>query len=235
MKLIFLVISLMSSLTAFGFTLTGAANNQGFADPKVTILINSASCPAGFNLRSVVSDAVKAWNGVPTSNLELKVGGESSATSASLPPVAYCDSTMTGNTLGVGGGGLRSDGVIISGFLRLNTNAGAQGYVLNLTYDQQVVVAAHELGHMLGLGHTNKAFSLMYYSIDQKTDLGLSQDDIDGITYLYPRDELSDDEALGGCGLVTTNSQGPGPFFWLIFAMPLVIFLRLRRSGLSRA
>jgi len=53
------------------------------------------------------------------------------------------------------------------------------------TYDLQSV-ALHEMGHMLGLGHSNKPASVMYpvYNGQQRT---LYADDIEGICFLYRR------------------------------------------------
>ncbi len=232
--------SVISSLS-HAFTLT-SANGKGFADPTITILVNQSSCPNSFNLRRVLEDAIKAWNGVPTSRLLLKIGDDTSSTTAAIPPVAYCDSTMTGGTLGQGGGSTDSNGTIVAGFLRVNTNSAASGYILNQSDTQQAIVVAHELGHMFGLGHTSKDSSLMNYSIGSKTDLGLSQDDIDGISYLYPRNELGADKMMGGCGTISLSSGRPknqGPGAWSLFlismacCLPLVAFSLLRTGGLS--
>ena len=61
------------------------------------------------------------------------------------------------------------------------------------------IIIAHEVGHLLGLGHTQYEPSLMYYSIGEKKYLRLSQDDMDGLSFLYPRNELGGD-GLFGCG-----------------------------------
>lgn len=223
--------------SAMAFTLIGSAGNVGFTNPKITIEINSTGCPAGLDLRALVTDAVEAWNGVVTSNLELSVGGDTTNTGASFPPVAYCDSSITGSTLGQGGNSMSASGILTAGFLRLNTNSGSAGYILDQTYDRQVIVSAHELGHMFGLGHTTEAYSLMHYSIGSKTDLGLSQDDIDGITFLYPRDELSGDDMLGGCGAISSGGGGFPPSSFsliLLFAcFPALLAIRLRSSSRS--
>jgi hypothetical protein len=221
------------------FTLVGSSNNKGFQDPTVTILVNQSSCPNSLNLRRLIEDAVKVWNGIPTSKLVLKVGEDTGSTTSAIPPVAYCDPTMTGGTLGQGGGGYGPDGYISAAFIRVNTNPAALGYILNQSDTQQVIVVAHELGHMIGLGHTDKDHSLMHYSIGIKTDLALSQDDIDGASYLYPRNELGSDKMLGGCGALTVKNisnpptnTGSGIFFYILclvsFIMPLGLYTQLR-------
>ncbi len=60
-----------------------------------------------------------------------------------------------------------------------------------------VTVAAHEIGHTIGLGHSNASGALMgpyYYSSHRY----LSQDDIDGVRSLYP--------CSGSCGGGTTTT-----------------------------
>jgi hypothetical protein len=156
---------LIYSLQAHSFTLIGSAGNRGFADANITININQSSCPNSLSLRRLVEDSIKSWNGVSTSKLNLVVGEDTTATGATMPPTAYCDSTITGNTLGQGGHNLNSDGNIANGFLRLNTNSSTAGYILNQNEVQQKVVVAHEIGHMFGLGHTDKEYALMHYSI----------------------------------------------------------------------
>lgn len=244
-------LGLLLASTASAFTIVGAGTHKGFQDATVTILINQSSCPNSLNLRRLVEDAVKAWNGVPTSKLVLKAGDATTSTTSALPPVAYCDSTMTGSTLGQGGGSYGNDGYISAAFIRVNTNPSASGYILNQTDTQQIIVVAHELGHMFSLGHTMKEYSLMYYSISEKTDLGLSQDDIDGVSYLYPRNELGTDKMMGGCGSIQAQNPPNDPTFLtspvselpvavqlaallnlMILIVPLVAFLLLRRRAL---
>ncbi|XP_054280844.1 matrix metalloproteinase-19-like [Macrosteles quadrilineatus] len=54
-------------------------------------------------------------------------------------------------------------------------------------------MAAHEIGHALGLGHSSVRESLMYPAVKTyKPNLDLHRDDIEGIQKLYPRKEEED-------------------------------------------
>ena len=98
------------------------------------------------------------------------------------------------------------------------------------------IVLAHEMGHLLGLGHSADTKALMYYDASAKTTLGLAKDDYDGITYLYPRDEIGKDKMFGcaAIGQTTKPFTGKGSFLLVILLIfPLVgaaFSKRLRRS-----
>ncbi|TNE97013.1 MAG: matrixin family metalloprotease [Deltaproteobacteria bacterium] len=83
---------------------------------------------------------------------------------------------------------------------------------------QMVSIIAHELGHAVGLGHSPVTDSLMYYTLVPVRD-SLGWDDIDGITYLYPKEQPF------GCGTISqVDSKAAGFAFMLILLFPLIWF-----------
>src|SRR5690606_29136124 len=102
----------------------------------------------------------------------------------------------------------------------------------NFDRTQLKIILAHEIGHILGLGHSHDESALMYYNASAKEDLNLAQDDIDGITYLYPSDEL-DGADLAGCGMVS-NGVPPAGGGWalLLMLLPMGAWLARQRRYL---
>lgn len=82
-------------------------------------------------------------------------------------------------------------------------NDSAETPFAGLSRSEMVNVIAHELGHAVGIGHSEKSQSLMYASYYPDRDR-LAQDDIDAVTYLYPN-------KLNGCtGMFATIGPPKG-------------------------
>lgn len=226
---VFGIIFLLAS-QSFAFSLIGDGI-KGFASAEISIDYNQASCPAGFDIASLVAESIEIWNEVPGSKLKLSLGSESTATALSYPPVAYCDSTMTGSTAGQGQSAWDTSLTLVLGRLRFNTNPAAAGYVLNLPKNAQLIISAHEVGHVLGFGHSNDSFALMYWQITGQEEFNLGQDDMDAVTYLYPRDELKGDKMLGGCAMVS-SVKPPPPWQGALLLLPVAFYLFLNRRRL---
>lgn len=123
---------------------------------------------------------------------------------------------------------------IIGALVLINESSNTFG---NLSRTDQIGVIAHEIGHALGLGHTPETAALMYYRIvNLRTRLG--QDDVDGISYLYPMKGdiygLSENGLLGSCGTISMDGKNPpgnSPFLSMGIALGLMVlvfeFLRL--------
>ncbi len=116
------------------------------------------------------------------------------------------------------------------------------GNFKNLSHSDRIGVIAHEIGHAIGLGHAEnkEPEALMYYkTVDLRRSLG--EDDIRGVTYLYPvkidacglMDSLvastvvmkkdDDDEGSGGTPFW---QMGIGLFFFVILSEILRLLKR---------
>lgn len=83
----------------------------------------------------------------------------------------------------------------------------------SLPREEMISVLAHEIGHAIGLGHSEKSANLMYYET-HKDRRRLGRDDIDGLTFLYPKKEGPMKMLKGSCGtiaLVGDDEDGGGP------------------------
>ncbi len=93
----------------------------------------------------------------------------------------------------------------------------------SLTDNDKRAVLAHELGHAIGLGHSQVQEALMWYSrLPNRHALGW--DDVDGATYLYPANQPF------GC-LSTDHSQLPSFTLGLLLTIfGIFIFRRSREA-----
>ena len=67
----------------------------------------------------------------------------------------------------------------------LNAEANSGASVDGFGVEGLTLILAHELGHVVGLGHSNQKEALMYPELDLRKRLFLSRDDRDAISVLY--------------------------------------------------
>lgn len=248
-KIIFLVITLILQLQGNAFTLSGNTSKlKGWKDDPLVYHLNPANCRA--DIRGIIQSSMDMWNSISSSKLKVELGSDSAATAANAvagtaaeTALIICDSafgtTFTSDpdvSSGIGSARYGSDLQIRRGYLVLNAQPGALASFNDLDANTAKIIMTHEIGHSLGLGHSSDASAIMHYTSGFKTEFTLSEDDINGINYLYPRDELSGDPFMGGCGLVKSNSSLPPSkqmlLFFVLFLMLSALWSRLRQKAL---
>lgn len=255
--------TMLAMKNAFGFTLstsTGAAFDIK-KDREVVMNVEDGggTCNLGLTPSELLDMAAEAankfWNRAPTSDLKLvrgKVVDVAGFHSDDLcSPDSPCKPTATfkhskeiligcnentsnfpsSTILGLSVPTKLSGKTITAASVLLNGSAGSAFLALN--HDEQMAVVAHEVGHALGLGHSPVKDSLMYYqSIPTRVDLG--EDDIDGITYLYPKTQVVDMNC-GSIAFFNRNNmpKPPSGGFLLVISLALLVALykRARHSA----
>lgn len=220
------------------FTLvTTDSEYRGWQNPEVTFNVNTANCPASVDVPGLITEAASVWNNIATSRVKISYSGATTSTAASNPVTIYCETNFSGygdvDTIPAVAGPGSVGHYAVVGIMRLNASAGAAN-IASFNRELLLVIIAHEMGHVLGLGHSQDPSALMYYNAGAKTNFALAQDDIDGMTYLYPRDELGDDKMMG-CGQVASTSPKPPrgsllAILAVLMLLPLSVYTKLRFS-----
>lgn len=210
---------------------------------------------SNYDLLDMAVDSVsKFWNRVPTSSLRIKKGGilqtsdskfltgilcvtDSSATcddSTRIPAVndivIACNSDTTKNFLSDNYYALTipnnfSGKKIKGSMIIINDSAGTRFNQLSRT--EMINILGHEIGHAVGLGHTDDTAALMYHTdFSQRNRLG--QDDIDGITYLHPNKLNGCSGIFGGLALKGQDPPDYRKFLFLFSIGILVSYLLFR-------
>lgn len=182
-------------------------------------------------IESAISAASALWGSVPTAHLTISVGSTvtlsqpivtyvSSSSTTLAPegnPIIYCDSSFQSNSGAdadsipgfAAAQNLSSNGQMLGALLVLNVQSGASANITSFNANLLNIVLSHEIGHCLGIGHSSDKNALMYYATNSSKKLVLSKDDMDAVTYLYPRQELTS-AGLMGCGTISAGSRNRG-------------------------
>ena len=240
---------------AQSFTMNNSAR-LAFGQDEVMVNVASGFCQnlgiSDATLLSLVGNAVdKFWNKAPTSRLKLRQGSLINVANAfKTDSVCVASTNCTPNTtlqvssdiliscntnnsnfpttaiLGVTIPNNISGGTIIGSLIVLNDNSGT--LLAQKNNDEITSIIAHEIGHAIGLGHSPVEDSLMYFATrDKRKSLG--RDDIDGVTYLYPKKE-----PISACGSIDLGEKSP-PNWWgtLLIGFALVSLLEMSRKKIK--
>lgn len=256
MKKINLLFILLLSFNAHAFTLNNTAKLV-FSEDEVMVNVASGCTNIGITdaeLLELVGRAVdNFWNKSPTSRLKLRKGSVvnvdaryhsdsicTASTNCDPNPVlavssdilVTCNANATNfpssSILGITIPNNIAGSRIVGSLVMINDKADTQ--FDTKSEDAKVAILAHEIGHAFGLGHSPVQDSLMYYAtVSQRKALG--RDDIDGISYLYPKQQ-----PISGCGTVDMSGGKSGPNWWsglfLGFSMiGLVEIMRKRKNS----
>lgn len=168
-----------------------------------------------YSLSDKVKKAVELyWNSVPSSRLKLKMG--EIKTGLSINSATTLDQAMelaqtnrillscsSNSTI------FNFSSIHATANIRISNPNKAAILINNvgtpvfksLSDEVKIAIIAHEIGHAIGIGHSEVEHSLMFYSSSGKQQLRLARDDQDAITYLYPhRPPMS-------CGTLLTNND----------------------------
>ncbi len=234
-----IILTLFISNYSWAFTLN-PTTGRGFEKSNINIHVANSDCSgAGFStstLKSMVSEAIEDyWNQVPTSSLFLKSkgintsidinGDDFNAALLKVPSntiVAGCNDDVPdfSSPSILGAAVMDCNGDTCKALLILNANNSSLN---SMSRSERIAVIAHELGHAIGLGHSEYTHNLMYYSASGKKQKWLGEDDIDGVSYLYPHDpELAG--LLGSCGTIKDiGNPNDKNSFWFQFLLGLML------------
>lgn len=239
---------------------------------KIYITSNSTCTNAGVDKNDILDMAVaganKYWNRVPTSSLRIKRGGIYQTTDSKFLTEKLCASDSTTSCPSATSVPKVSDIVIAcnsnttdnfpsSSYLAISAPTNISGSDINgsiilindssnttfatLSTEEMISVLAHEIGHAVGLGHSERDEAMMHY-LKNEDRRKLAQDDIDGISYLYPNQFDSCNNFLGlnisdSKSNNNSNSSFMGSFILglsLCFLYSFLMIIFTRRSNLAR-
>ncbi len=230
----FAILSVCSFTQRSGaFTLVLGPANQittGWSGGTVTFDIDASCASYITQVHGAIDTASRTWGAVPTSGLKVAsgatvtlpqpittyVGGSASAYAPVGNTIIYCDANF-GADAGVdansipgfaGAQNISSSGELVGGLLVLNVQSGASANINALDSTLLGVVLTHEIGHSLGIGHSADPNALMYYASGPGRKVVLAKDDIDAVTYLYPKQEVG--KNMLGCGSISELNRRMG-------------------------
>jgi hypothetical protein len=215
-----LLVALTLPLSARAFVLISP--DYKLANPTDTV-VNIASNTCGSNipndllLKSIEIVVYDFWNTVTESKLRFRVGGVVEKTTLAEVDPGEVLVGCNGN-VGSNGGVTNSDEGRGTAIITLDA-----GILSTTSFDRLVWVVAHEMGHAVGLAHSGDPASIMTYNAHGwgPRPEHLSQDDKNGVIYLYPIEgQLGG--LIPGCSVKAAAGSNSAYSIWLALMQELV-------------
>ena len=253
-SILLLTLFVLFQHSAYGWTLN-RSTKKGFNKNKIVIYIANTDCSnAGFSashLVTLIKESVEDyWNSVPSSALKLEVKGLrsdidiSSDTHATARAkigynqiIAGCnDNTALGFDNGSILGSAQSECSGDNCKSAFILNAHANTNLKNFQEHELKAIIAHEIGHSIGLGHSEYKYALMYYAVGGKYQQWLSMDDINGVSALYPHEsnDLFGVPILSNCGSIDINPSKTHHNSLISFFAGLLMMMLLLSTNLLK-
>jgi len=199
--------------------------NSGLTEAETQRAINNAMTSWGTGVGQDVLEIGAIDKNIPSAS-----GMDPDAVNAMVFSKNFMADTGFDADTTVAVGGQYGDGSLMSSAFVV-FNAQKVGWGTNSTKcgtgysycDDLETISLHELGHVLGLGHSEVAGAVMSASRSSKVNTTLKQDDIDGAKFLTQYSVAAGGSATsendqnanrtrssGGCGTITTGSGNNG-------------------------
>jgi hypothetical protein len=198
--------------------------NYKLSNPEDTVVYISSQSECDNFSNEALGEKIEValeryWNRVQGSSLELRYGGISNlAMDVAAPSGTIVVGCATSTSAGFASPSVAFGSAQV--VLRRGASYEAEGR------EGIIRILAHELGHAIGLHHSDDPTSIMTYRTDRPWRLSpayLSQDDKNGVIYLYPEDKKLGGLG-GGCGMINTNSPSPPKGGPIILAMLFILY-----------
>ena len=170
-KLTKLLLVILSILPLFGFSYI---NPDDLRTSSLVIYYNPTGSPEGITEAQVV-EGIRTWN-TAGAGIRVIYGGLTD-----LPASKHSGYDDGVSIIGWGGSSLGSANYTGA---ECDIILGATPYDWTYYYAGRIV--AHEVGHCLGLGHSDVPGSLMWASVGAEHSVALGPDDIAGLVKAYP-------------------------------------------------
>jgi len=249
---LFIIISIILNLT-YSYSLNSVAN-QGYRWKNYPIYMELNSNNSDLThaeAKRVINKAMDTWNsaaGINILKLEEAESNLSSSKTMSLNGINaisfskdfFSDTNGFDPDLvvAVGGqygkGGIMTDGFVIFNAQSVVWETDTVRKNTNSYTDDLETIALHELGHVLGLGHSEQRTAVMSGMRLSRIKKELTQDDIDGILYLTTTQSSMGSQTALGCGYIDTKFNNFFFFYLILILSPILTLIRFRQKLLKK-